>query len=570
MDLGVSGLASGFDWRTLVDQLVEVERVPQNRLRFEQNDLGRRNNSYGSIRTQLGVLQNRLEKLQDPAFFNTRLTTTSDQTLGTASASTSAANGTHSFNIIQLAKQAEWRGASDLGAPLSSTSNVSSLVLSSAGFSTSITAGDITVNGKRIAIATSDTLQQVFTKISDATSGSVTGSYDPTADKITLASTGNIVLGSSTDTSNFLEAARLYNNGTSSVTSSLSLGGIRSTAALSSANFRTTVSDGGAGAGAFKINGVTVTFNATSDNLNTVIQKINDSDAGVRASYDPVNDRVTLRNEVTGDSGVALADVTGNFLSATGLLTGTLERGKNLRYSVNGGPEVISTSNVIRDASSGITGLTVTALKEGTLSVTVASDTAAIKEAISGFLDEYNRAQTLLDRETASSTDSKGKVTAGILANDTDPDEIAARLRTLAYGDVSGLSSSIRRLEKLGIDSNGDDNTLKLTSSAALDEVLSSDLTSVRELFTNGTGGIAIRLKNFLEATIGDEGTLTKRQDSLAKESGNIDSQITNMERLVQANQQRMIASFVQMEVAQQQINQQLQFLTQRLASTAK
>ena len=29
MDLGVSGLASGFDWKTLVDQMIDVQRAPE-------------------------------------------------------------------------------------------------------------------------------------------------------------------------------------------------------------------------------------------------------------------------------------------------------------------------------------------------------------------------------------------------------------------------------------------------------------------------------------------------------------------------------------------------------------
>lgn len=59
MDLGLSGLASGFDWRSLVDKLADVERTPQKRLRFEQSTLQTRNNAFGSIKTQLTVLKNR-------------------------------------------------------------------------------------------------------------------------------------------------------------------------------------------------------------------------------------------------------------------------------------------------------------------------------------------------------------------------------------------------------------------------------------------------------------------------------------------------------------------------------
>jgi hypothetical protein len=51
----------------------------------------------------------------------------------------------------------------------------------------------------------------------------------------------------------------------------------------------------------------------------------------------------------------------------------------------------------------------------------------------------------------------------------------------------------------------------------------------------------------------------------LGRQSSNIDQQLTDMERIVQANRQRMIDSFVKMEEAQAQINQQLQYLQRNL-----
>ena len=73
MDLGVSGLASGFDWRSFIDQIADVERVPQQRLLLEQNTLEERKVAYGAIKTQLSVLQNRLADLKDPDLYSSRL-----------------------------------------------------------------------------------------------------------------------------------------------------------------------------------------------------------------------------------------------------------------------------------------------------------------------------------------------------------------------------------------------------------------------------------------------------------------------------------------------------------------
>ena len=159
---------------------------------------------------------------------------------------------------------------------------------------------------------------------------------------------------------------------------------------MSSANFATTISDGGSGNGEFLINGVQIDFNASTDSVNDVLQRINDSAAGVTATYDAVNNRFDLTNKTTGDVGISLQDVTGNFLTATGLSAGTLQRGNNLLYSINGGGTLTSQSNTIDGSSSGLTGLSITALAKGSTTVSVSSDTATISDAINSFVTDYN------------------------------------------------------------------------------------------------------------------------------------------------------------------------------------
>lgn len=561
MELGVAGLASGFDWRALVDQISNVERSPQRGLLTEQNTLQQRNDAYTGIKTQLAVLQSRVDALKEPSLFEARLAAAGDATIASASASAGAAQGSHAFDFVQLATAAQRLGSANVGAPLSATNDVSALTLSSAGFAGAVTAGTFTVNGQQITIATSDTLQSVFAQISTATGGAVAATYSAATDKISLSSGSEIVLGSATDTSNFLTLAKLHNHGDGSITSAGALGGIRSEGTLAGANFATAVSDGGSGAGAFKINGVSIAFSATGDSVKNVLDRINDSTAGVNASYDAVNDRFTLTNKATGDVGVALEDVTGNFLAATGLSGGTLARGKDLVYTVDGGGQLTSQSNTITEASSGLAGLSVTALKVGTTTVDVSSDTSKIKTAITSFLSDYNKMQSLIDTQTASSTDTKGKVTAGVLAAENDVSDLASRLRATANASVSGLTGTLKSLNDLGIVSNGDDNSLKLEDEDRLAAALTDNLSSVKAIFADGTNGLAVKLGAYLERTVGDDGTLPARQTNLTKQAAAIDTQVSDMERVVQANRQRLLDSFVAMETAQANISNQLKYL---------
>ncbi len=566
LDLGLSGLASGFDWRTLIDQLLEVERAPQRRLLSEQRLISDRKSAYSSIATQLAVLQKRVDELSDRTLFDARKTTTNAD-IATALAEAGASQGSFAFHVIQLATAATKQGGSNVGSPLSTTTDVSGVSMSGGPFGTAIKAGTFMINGEQVTLESTDTLQGVFAKISAATGGTVTAGYDPNTDAITLIGTGEIILGSAADSSNFLQVARLSNNGTSTVTSSSALGAVRLSSSSSSANLATAITDGGAGAGSFKINGVTITFNADTDSISEVLRRINDSSAGVNASYDSVNDRFLLTNKSTGDVGIALEDVTGNFLAATGLATGNLLRGKDLFYTLNGGGQLSSHSNTITEDTSGVDGLSVTVSEAGDATVTVVSDTERIKKTITDFIADYNKAQALIDTNIASTTDAKGKVAAGILAGEGEANSISSELRRMVAGSFSFLTGAIQRLESVGITTTGDNNNLNLSNTAKLDAALSGDLDDVTALFTHESSGLAVKLANFLELTIGDEGTLSEKHDNLDRQAADIDDQITEQERMVQSNRAQLIASFTAMESAQQRINQQLQFLAQRFGS---
>ena len=573
MELGLSGLASGFDWRTLVNQLADVERSPQKRLRAEQGTLFNRNNAFGSIKTQLSVLKNRTDNLSSNDVLQARKATVSDSTILSATASAGAASGTYAFNVTQLATASKTAGALGVGANLYSSTNVSSGTLASKGFNPPISAGTITVDGKQITIdPTVDTLKDVFDRIDAATTSNIKGSYDATTDTITLKRLGgggaSLVVGSATDTSNFLSVARLSNNGTNELVSASSLGSVTPANALSSANFQTTVSDGGAGTGEFKINGVSIAFNASSDSVQNLMDRINASAAGVNMSYDRINDQFTLTNKVTGNLGVAVEDVTGNFLAAAGLVTGSsFIAGNDALFTINGGSVLNSHSNSLTEETTGIDGLSIALLKTGTSTISLASDTSAIKGAIKNFIEDYNRAQSTIDSLTSSSTDSAGKVTRSTLAGDTDANEIASKLRAISYNQATGLTGTLNSLAKIGIDTNGDSDQLTLNDETALDDAIANHLSELKNLFNDSDKGIATQLNAYLEKMIGEDGALITKQDALTKQSSAIDTQVTDLEKRVQSNRQRLIDSFVQMETAQQTINQQLKFLQQRFGT---
>lgn len=549
----------------MVDQLADVDRAPQRLMQTEQLAIQRRDTAYTVIKSQLSTLQSKVAALKEGSLFESRAANSTDSDIATATASTTSAVGSYKFKINSLASSSTVGGTENSGASLSATDDVSSLVLSSTPFASKVTAGTFTVNGKKVEVATTDTLQQVFDKISVATGATVTGRYNSTDDQIQLeiAAGQKIVLGSANDTSNFLTVARLSNNGTNQVSSSAKLGSLQLTSKLSSANFTTSITSG---SGSFKVNDVTISYNTASDTLTDVLSRISSSEAGVSASYDPTKDRIVLSNKTTGNLGMALEDVTGNFLAAAGLSTATgLTLGSDLAYQLNDSTDVLtSKTNIIDESSSGIAGLNVSVLTTGTTTIDVTTDAAKIKQALKDFITEFNKSNSTIDSYTSSTTDSKGVVTAGVLAAERDAFALSTNLRSLSNSQITGLSGTVDLLSDLGITSNGTDNLLSLSDESALDKALANNLSGVKDFFTNSTKGMAVKLHDYLDATAGEDGELEDKHAIFGKQVDDIDKQIADQERHVLQVRSAMIDRFVAMERAQATINQQLQFLNKR------
>jgi flagellar hook-associated protein 2 len=572
--LAVTGLASGMNWSTIVTELGNAERAPETQWVQEQNTNATKNAAYATVASDLTALQLDAQTLSDPSFYQSAVASSSDSSVATASVNTGTPAGNYAFNISQLATAAQLAGASYVSQVLDPGGNPAAVTIGSAGFGTPVTAGVFTVNGAPVTIATTDSLQDVFNAIAAATNNKVTASYNATTDEISLASSDGsaITLGSSSDTSNFLSVARLYNdngtgtNNTGSISSTSSLGRVNTSAVLASAELKTPIA---AGPGKFTINGVSFAYNPTTDSIQDILNNINESTAGVSAAYDSINNRFTLANVNTGDVGISVQDVTGNFLAATGLSGGTLNHGNNLLYTLNGSSQIISQSNVIDDTSSGVTGLTVTVLDKGTTTVSVNSDTATISKAIQKFVTDYNTIQSYMTSQQAVSTAADGTVTAGTLTGDSTTSEIITNLRSLANAvtNISGSSGSVKSLADLGFQSSGNNNTISLSDASALTSMLTSHLNDVRGMFADTTSGLAVQMNAYVNTTNGTSGILTTRQANLTQQNADITTQISNLETKVSNDSQQWSSEFQAMETAESQTNQELTYLSQGVSN---
>ena len=330
-DLQLTGLASGFDWAPVVDQLIELERIPVQRLEREKKENEEKMSDLGLLKTQLDTLNTAAGKLQNDDLWDSRKVAF---TSGSASASASSGSITGEFSVEVVAKgsrttiNSKNRTFSGLGKPIGIADDTfdNGLKVSDLPLQTKITTGTFTISGKTFSInSLNSELQDVLDMINlsspegvnpEETDGNgYTLNYDHSEDKFFFAmdgvkvSLGNApILGSPTDTSNFLAALKLNNP---EFQSSQPLGAISMTDTLENANFRAPFQDLNAGKlGTFFIGEgqgvVRIDYDITVDTVATLVQKVNSSKANVFMFYDPVSDRFIMRNNESGATGITL------------------------------------------------------------------------------------------------------------------------------------------------------------------------------------------------------------------------------------------------------------------------
>ena len=563
MGIQISGLLSGqaFDWKSVVDQLIAADSIPITTLQTEESKNNDKISALGDVYTSLGALQDSLQAIRANNSFDQRSVISSDTASSWKSTSSEGAPlGSYTFNVTQLATAASVVGTSDIGAGIAPTADVTGVTLANMNTATAVTAGTFTVAGQQVTIATTDSLQNVFDKISTATSGAVTGSYDPTADKVTLtSSSGELLLGATNDTSNFLQVLKLANSGTSSATSSGPLGIVKTSATLASADLRTTpTAVDGSGNGTFSINNVSISYNVNTDTLSSVMDRINQSSAGVTASYDSSLDRMILTNKNTGDTAISLSESSGGLLAALGVTSTGFQHGKNAQFTVNGGATLTSPSNTLDASVHGITGLSVIVNSTGSQTLTVESDTTTMQSAIQDFLDKFNAVQDMIDAKTKVTT-TAGSTSTSVLSDNREIQDWARQLQQMAFNTVSGVTGSVTKLDDLGIDFDGTTGHLIIKDSGKFNAAIANKPADVKAYFNfNGQGQVP-QMYGYLTNVMTSD---TTQQDNIRQANSDIDNQITTMQSRIDNERTQLTNSFIAMLDAQSAAQSQNQSLT--------
>ncbi|NUQ00549.1 MAG: flagellar filament capping protein FliD [Armatimonadetes bacterium] len=592
----VGGL-TGFDFGSLADALIELQREPINLLQSQKQKIEGRKYLYNEVVSQLNSLKSAAKALAEPAGMSFVKATSSDEELLTASASSQAALGSYQVTVHRLATAS--RVSSGFGSQLgiSAKAVVSQhLNATAANLGGGFTGGYITINGTQVAVnvndqnptdpATNDTLQEVINRINSTVAG-VTASYEAATDQLKLKANSAIVVGSPDDTSNLLRKTALTTSaetfeGPKHVRLSRALGRVSAAADMATTTFGTALT----GSGSFTINGVQITYDAATESLNEIISKINSKVSTVAASYDQATDRIVLSSKQTGSLGTSRADNSGNFLRAMGLLDSggdsqaTVNIGANAMISIAGHNDdqpIYSNSNTVTDA---VPGLTLT-LKEADplkpVTVSTTRDGSNLKTRIQSFVSAYNGAlQLISDRlkeEPLENATSATTQRVGLLRGDSLLGSVRTSLTNAVTNVLEGFAADFNRLGNLGV--TIDKNNVK-GGTLAFDEtvfnaivdkdfeqaydVLFQDLDDDGKL-DEGEKGVMPRLLSAIDK-IADStvksmgghsspvGDLPRRNATFDSQIRTIDARIDDLERRLELREASLRARFVAAEQA--------------------
>lgn len=546
----IAGQTSSID--ILIQQYMALERRPILDLQNQISSLNTKIGIYNDLKSQLKALQSAAKDLADTtnsSIYNAVKVTSSDTDALTVTASSGAAQGQYIFRIRQLATATQVKSTAELNTH-SSTISTEQVVAGSEGIDTSksweeagfenttdILTGRIEINNESFTLSDYETVDDFMDAVNNNASANANIYYDNEKDKFVIEKTtgGDLRLEEFSGNRFFDEVNITIPPGGKISTNAT---GLQSDAYLYQINFDDGVSQ--SDSGSFKINNVTIEWDADTDTLDSLISKINSSDAGVTAYYDDSIDKLVMTSDTPGNEPIQMSDETGTLLDDTlKIENATQTLGQEAKFTINStdsADEITKSSNTFT-----INGLTFTLNKvtvandsytdADTTSVTVDStkDQTALEGEINTFLTSYNSFVDYMKEKTRVDVTTYYR---GALAGDTLFSGMKSSVLGILLGEVSGIESDKPSyLSEIGI--TVDDNLhASISDSSALSDWLSQDPSAVENLF-NSTSGVATRMVELLEPYTENYGIVDDQKD-------NIGDQIELMEKRIASLEVRM------------------------------
>jgi flagellar hook-associated protein 2 len=608
----ITGMATGMDTESIVKKLMDVERIPLNRLKQKQQTNMWLIDSYRQWNSDLFAFRNtNIFNMKLSKTYNTFEVGSTLPNSVTGTATSSAITGSYSLSIKQLAESATFtsnnvkldttktlgdvaQGARRLTADTSVTLNVYNDPTNPSAFQTA-----------NIAISTADTISSVVSKINSATDASgkslgLQAIYDPNLQQF-------LVKTKATGETTKIEFANL----SPELSNTLGIG-THATVTGSTA-FPVTITNGNRDLTINLGGGVTGTINLTAANYvsaQTMADEINRQIGlngtlanKVTAAVDATG-KVTLSSNAIGTQ--SSLTVTGKAATVIGFpattstgTTGTLSvTGKNADITFNGQQVTTFTTNNITLMGMNLTLKSPTLDASGnpiTTNITVSRnvDTAFnnIKDFVNKYneiLDKLNKATTeavyrdflpLLDEQKSEMSEKQieqweAKSKSGLLRGDGIMTDLYNKMRNIMSSVVS-TGGDYTSLSSIGISSRNYQDRGKLyIDETKLKAALEKDPDAVQKLFsqigdtTQGTNGLVNKLSDVMQDSIkkltaraGAMGNSQYDQSIIGRMLSRLQTDITRQNDRLAKKENLYYKQFAAMEEAVAKFNSQSSWL---------
>lgn len=569
--ISFGGLASGLNTDSIIQQLISIESRPLGLLSSQRTAYQSQVSAYKDLNTRLSALESKAFSLTQISSLIARKASSSKSESLLATANADAVTGAYQVEVLQLATatrlqtgtgvgQGNGQGglvdvSTDFSAESVSTLNTNNRLRAD------ISEGSFFVNGQQITVTNASTLNSILADIQTATG--VTGSLSFDAGKggqiLTLSSGSPISV--SAGTSNFLEAFKLdtASYGAGVLSSTDAVNGLQAGLKLDGSNGATNLAQT-VGAGTLTLNGVAIAYNGANDSLNDLIQRINQSSAGVSASISNLGaGKVVLTSKTTGTQAVNFSD-SGNLAAALGFSAANSQvLGASAQLKVDGGAVQYFNRNSGIQAD-GLTGVTLD-LREASpgnpFTVTITADADAASSAMQGFVDQFNNVVKRINELTAYNSATKER---GILLSDFTVNNVKDRLFKMAFSTVTGLTQGADRgsLSELGISTGALGSTPGTTSELKFDSgkfkiALENTPTRVAQLLgasetTSGTTGVMAQFKSYLDGLSNATGVFSQKEKVVNGQIERIDDRIERLTNRLATRQKMLEQQFAGME----------------------
>ena len=272
----------------------------------------------------------------------------------------------------------------------------------------SVATGSFTINGVSISVnEDTDSLETLITRINGAGAG-VTASFNAATNKVELTSTSNSedLIAVADDSSGFLTAAGLSTNDT-----------VRGNIQDDDQVFSKTSQFNDVVDGSFVINGVSISVDAETDSLQSLISRVNSAGAGVTASYDAATDRVVFTPDVAGAT-LTIGSDTSGFLAEANIASGTeaTQANPDAAFNATGASAPQFDSGLsVQAGSFEVNGVSIAVAADDSINDVLASITASAA-GVDASYDAATQTVTLTSRDFGADPIVVGSDTSGFLA----------------------------------------------------------------------------------------------------------------------------------------------------------